>query len=163
MRWDVDRWRHARLRLAAKRASPRLGFDTQAVKIERTEESQSKNVERETVKHQIKTGKKQKKSTVRNEGQDKLIAGLTSHHQWADGGCLNCDSVGVRRLAKKCEVAPSTATAFFEKQFGGYEAYRTICRDPAKLSNSLKALNGGFTPRELFVPPPHGGKDDPDD
>lgn len=106
---------------------------------------------------------RKKRSTVRNEGRDKLIAGLTQHHQWADGGCLNFEAVGVRELAEKCEVAPATATAFFEKQFGSYEAYRSICRDTVKLSTSLKAINGGFTPRELFAPPPHGGKDDPDD
>lgn len=107
--------------------------------------------------------RRNKRSTVQNEGRDKLIAGLTQHHQWADGGCLNFEAVGVRELAKKCKVEPSTSSAFFKKDFGGHLAYRRICHDAVELSTSLKLLNGGFSPREFFAPPPHGGKDDPND
>src|SRR5262249_32651563 len=41
-----------------------------------------------------------KRSTERGEGRAKLIAALTKHHQYANGGCLNLDHIGNNELAK---------------------------------------------------------------
>src|SRR5262249_18814112 len=39
-------------------------------------------------------GRTPKRSTERGEGRAKLIAALTKHHQYADGGCLNLEPIG---------------------------------------------------------------------
>jgi hypothetical protein len=39
---------------------------------------------------------KSKRSTEKGEAQTKLIAALTKHHQYADGGCLNFEPTGNR-------------------------------------------------------------------
>jgi hypothetical protein len=42
---------------------------------------------------------KTKKSTVRGEGDIKIVSALTKHHQYADGGCLNLTPIGHRKIA----------------------------------------------------------------
>src|SRR5262249_8094099 len=61
-----------------------------------------------------------KRSTERGEGRAKLIAALTKHHQYAEGGCLNLEPIGNNELAKAAGVSPSTASAFFNDKFQGH-------------------------------------------
>ena len=105
---------------------------------------------------------KPKRSTGKGEGRVKLIAALTHHHKYADGGSLNLDPVINNKLARTAGVEKSTASAFFAKEFGSHSSYRTICRDSSKLWASLKALNGEFSPHELFGRAP-AGEDDRND
>jgi hypothetical protein len=91
-----------------------------------------------------------KRSTEPGEGRAKLIAALTEHHRYADGGSLNTDPVGNNALAKAAGVSPSTASAFFTDQFKGHAQYRALCRDAGRLAAALKLLNGEFSPHLLY-------------
>jgi hypothetical protein len=91
-----------------------------------------------------------KRSTERGEGREKLIAALTKHHRYADGGCLNVEPVGNNELARSAEVAKRTASAFFEKEFQGHARYKALCGDAGRLTAALKLLNGEFAPHLLY-------------
>ncbi len=94
---------------------------------------------------------KAKRSTNPGEARLKLIAALTKHHQYADGGCLNMEPIGVNELQRMAQIgSSSTSSKFFEKEFHGHAKYRAACRDATKLVYSLKLLNGEFSPYELF-------------
>jgi hypothetical protein len=62
---------------------------------------------------------KTKRSTERGEARMKLIAALTKHHKYADGGCLNLEPVGNNDLARMAKVAPSSASQFFDRELQG--------------------------------------------
>lgn len=91
-----------------------------------------------------------KRSTERGEGWAKLIAALTKHHQYADGGCLKLDSIGNNELAKAAGVSASTASKFFNDKFRGHTKYRALRRDAGKLAAALKLLNDEFAPYHLL-------------
>jgi hypothetical protein len=105
---------------------------------------------------------RRKRSTLRGEAEAKLIATLTEHHQYADGSCLNQESVGNNEFAEAADVSTSTASKFFKENFGGYAKYRAVCRDSGRLADYLKQLNGEFSPHELFGrrPPNEDDRDD---
>ena len=112
--------------------------------------------------------KKSKRSTERGEGRAKLIGALTKHHQYADGSCLNLEPIGNNELARLAEVSESTASAFFNNEFnqgetGGHTVYRALCRDPGRLADSLKVLNGEFSPHHLYGRTPPGEHERDDD
>jgi hypothetical protein len=90
-----------------------------------------------------------KRSTERGEAQAKLIAALTKHHQYADGGSLKTEPIGNNELAKLADVPRSTASAFFKNRFKGYKNYRGLCHDAGSLVAALKLLNGEFAPHNL--------------
>jgi hypothetical protein len=94
--------------------------------------------------------KKAKRSTERGEGRAKLIAALTKHHKYADGGCLNLVPVGNNELARMAKVDQATASAFFKKEFKGHDKYRATCADAARLAAALKLLNGEYAPHHLY-------------
>ena len=87
------------------------------------------------------TPTKRKRSTERGEARVKLIAALTKHHQYANGGCLNLEPIGCNELARMAGVSSGSASAFFAKEFGGYGKYRTLCGNADELTASLKRLN----------------------
>jgi len=105
---------------------------------------------------ETKSPTKTKRSTERGEGRAKLIAALTKHHKYADGSCLNLEPVGNNELARLAEVSESTASAFFNKQFGGHTKYRAMCSDATRLIAALKLLNQEFSPHHLFGAKPPG-------
>jgi len=107
---------------------------------------------------------KNKASTSRGEGRAKLISALTLHHQYAEGGCLNSEPIGVGELAELAEVSKSTASVFFNTEFnegekGGHAKYRVFCQTQSRLVNSLKALNNEFSPCDLCGSLPPGEHD----
>ncbi len=105
---------------------------------------------------------KSKRSTVKGEGREKLIAALTLHHEYADGGSLNLEPIGNNELARKAGVDRATASAFFKKQFKGHGKYKAACRDSGRLAATLKLLNGEFAPHLLYgAKPPN--EDDRDE
>jgi hypothetical protein len=106
--------------------------------------------------------KKPKRSTERDEGRAKLIAALTKHHQYSDGGCLNLEPIGNNELAGVACVSNSTASRFFEKKFEGHTKYKALCRDAGRLAVALKLLNGEFSPHNLYGRRP-ADEDDRDD
>ena len=91
-----------------------------------------------------------KRSTVRGEGRVKLIAALTKHHAYANGGCLNLEPIGDNQLARLADVRPSTASEFFKKEFKGHVKYRRLCGDAVKLAAAIKLLRGEFAPHALY-------------
>jgi hypothetical protein len=99
-----------------------------------------------------------KRSTERGEGRKKIIAAVTLHHQYRDGGCGDTAPISVRSLATKADVSPDTASAFFKKEFGDHAKYRAACRrNPASVATWLKLLNADYSPHPLFgsIPPEH--------
>ncbi|MGD9719890.1 MAG: hypothetical protein AB7O59_01595 [Pirellulales bacterium] len=112
--------------------------------------------------------RKSKRSTERGEGRAKLIGALTKHHKYADGSCLNLEPIGNNELARLAEVSESTASAFFNNEFnqgetGGHTVYRALCRDQGRLADSLKVLNGEFSPHHLYGRTPPGEHERDDD
>jgi hypothetical protein len=98
-----------------------------------------------------------KRSTVVGEGRAKLIAALTRHHQYAKDSCPNTEPIGNNELARQADVSDSTASAFFKKEFDGWEKYRALClRSPTELVAALKLLNGEYTPQLLYGKAPPG-------
>lgn len=93
---------------------------------------------------------KPKRSAERGKCQVKLIAALTKHHKYADGGCLNLEPIGNNELAKAAGVSASTASAFFNDKFQGHTKYKALCRDAGKLIAALKLLNNEFAPHNLY-------------
>jgi hypothetical protein len=91
-----------------------------------------------------------KRSTERGEGRAKLIAALTKHHQYADGGCLSLEPIGNNELAKAAGVSPSTASTFFNDNFQGHTKYKSLCRNASMLTAALKMLNDEFAPYHLL-------------
>jgi hypothetical protein len=113
--------------------------------------------------------KRPKRSTERGEGRAKLIAALTLHHRYADGSCFNSEPIGNNELARRAEVSTSTAKGFFDEEFGGRERekghakYKIVCRDVGRLVDSLKALNGEFSPHDLYGRRPPGEEEREED
>ncbi len=109
-----------------------------------------------------------KRSTERGEGRAKLIAALTMHHKYADGGCLNLEPIGNNELARLAGVSESTASAFFNKEFnggtsGGYGKYRAVCSDATPLVAAMKLLNQEYSPYHLFGAKPANESERDDD
>jgi hypothetical protein len=107
---------------------------------------------------------KPKRSTEKGEARVKIIPALTKHHQYADGGCLNTEPIGVRELARKADVSADSVTQFFKKEFGeekgAHTRYKASCRDAALLGAWLKLLNEDYSPHPLFASnPPGEGRD----
>jgi hypothetical protein len=94
--------------------------------------------------------KKAKRSTERGEGRAKLIAALTKHHRYANGSCMNDTAIGNNELAAEAEVSGSTASAFFNDEFGGHAKYRSCCLKPGQLVGVLRILNNEITPRHIL-------------
>ena len=90
-----------------------------------------------------------KRSTVRGEAHSKMIAALTKHHEYADGGCLNYEPIGSNDLARLAGVSKSSASEFFNKEFGRYLDYRFMCSHEKNLLAAIKMLNGEFRPSLL--------------
>jgi hypothetical protein len=103
-----------------------------------------------------------KRSTVRGEAQNKIISALTLHHEYQNGSCLNLKPIGNNQLARLAEVAKSTTSAFFKREFKGHVKYRAVCQDPAQLVAALKLLNQEFSPHHLYgsKPPGEGDRED---
>jgi hypothetical protein len=94
---------------------------------------------------------KSKRSTIRGEARGKLIAALTKHHKYADGGCLNTEPIAITKLADTCGVAKASASRFFKKEFGGHSKYCNVyCQDERRLLAALKKLNDEYTVDKLF-------------
>jgi hypothetical protein len=113
----------------------------------------------------IPADKKRKRSAVPGEARTKLVAALTTHHRYADGGCLNQKPIGNNELADLAEVAKSTVSKFFSDVFGGYVAYRARCADLHMLRFDLRLLNGELNPKDVpygRTPPGEGGRRDDD-
>jgi hypothetical protein len=79
-----------------------------------------------------------------------LVAALTKHHRYADGGCLNYEPIGNNALARQAKVGKRTASAFFTKEFHGHSRYKRLCNDTPRLIAALKALNGEFQPHDFY-------------
>jgi hypothetical protein len=115
---------------------------------------------------QVATLPKPKRGTVRGDARTKIIAALSKHHQYAEGGCLNTAPAKVRELAQLAGVSPDSVSEFFKKEFGkeeGYIKYQAACRDASILGAWLKLLNKDYSPHPLFGgTPPGEGRDTED-
>ena len=95
-------------------------------------------------------GKRPKRSITNADARAKLIAALTKHHKYVDGGCLNFEPIGNNDLATLADVGKATASAFFDKQFDGHQKYKVACQRPETLTLSLRMLNDEFAPKLLY-------------
>jgi hypothetical protein len=84
-----------------------------------------------------------------------------AHHKYDDGSCLNFTPIGVRELSRVASVSAKTVSLFFRAAFGGFDQYRLFCRN-GKLIDSLKLLDGSFSPHKLLGRSVHDrlGRDD---
>lgn len=78
-----------------------------------------------------------------------LVAALTKHHKYADGGCLSLEPIKARGLADAANVSPATASRFFHDKFHGHANYKTACRS-GRIADCLKLLNGDISPEILI-------------
>jgi len=111
------------------------------------------------------TAEKAKRSTEPGEGRAKLISALTKHHKYADGSCLNLESVGNNELGRLADVSKASASDFFTLEFGGHTKYKNgYCTDASRLAAVLKQLNGEYSADMLFggTPPSEKEPDDED-
>ena len=93
---------------------------------------------------------KSKRSTTNGDARTLIISGLTAHHEYANGQCLNFEPVVLNEFARKTKVGSGTVSEFFKERFGGYANYAAACRnDPDKITTRLKRFNGEFTDAEL--------------
>jgi hypothetical protein len=113
--------------------------------------------------HQECETRHKKRSTVKGEAQEKLKAALTKHHKYQDGGCLNLEPIGSNELGRQADVSKNSASRFFKTKFKGHTAYKRLCKDQSALAASLKSLNEGFAPWELFGSDPDKDTSDDDD
>lgn len=77
---------------------------------------------------------------TRGGSATKLIAALTKHHNYADGGCLNWKPIGNNDLAKAAGVSKATTSRFFKHEFKGYKTYKTQCENESILP-ALRLMN----------------------
>ena len=104
---------------------------------------------------------KQKRGTTKGEASEKIVSALTAHHQYKDGGCLNTEPIGVNNLARQAEVARSSVSLFFEKEFKGHDKYRALClRSASEVAAALKILNREYSPHLLYGDCPPAERDD---
>jgi hypothetical protein len=114
-----------------------------------------KSVEREG-QNERKTSSAQrinKKCKPSAGGGDKrllIVSALTEYHKYADGGCLNCEPIGVRQLAGTDIASAGTISNFFDEEFGGHDKYKAACCDPAVLGVCLKMLTGELKPKAMW-------------
>ena len=89
------------------------------------------------------SGVRQKRSTTNGSAREKWIAGLTQHHQYESGSCLNWEPIGCNQLARKAKVTTGTASLLFKEMFGSHRQYKAACcdRDGRKLIDCLRKLN----------------------
>jgi hypothetical protein len=129
--------------------------------LERVEEHLQNRVAVKGATETAANPKLPKRSTRRGDANAKIVSALTKHHQYADGGCLNPEPIGSNELARLAEVAKRSTSKFFKDKFKGYDKYRVVCRDTGRLADSLKTLNGDFSPHDLYGRRP-AGEDDRD-
>jgi hypothetical protein len=92
-----------------------------------------------------------KRSTAKGEAREKIVAALTTHHQYADGGALNHEPIGNNQLAELAKVDKASASGFFKAHFGGHGKYKTLChRNFSRVLQALKALNNEFTVEDTY-------------
>ncbi len=101
-------------------------------------------------------GTKRKRSTAKGDAEKKLIAALTAHHKYENGGCSNFEPVGVNELARNAsgqqeKVSSGSASAFFKKQFESHDRYKALCnKDSSELAFAIKLMNGEVLPKALL-------------
>jgi hypothetical protein len=106
---------------------------------------------------------KPKRTTEKGEGRLKIISALTKHHGYEDGSVMHSEPISLRELARQANIAVSTASTFFKKQFKGHDQYQALCRRSIpELGVALKLLRGEVSPHHLYGrnPPGEGQLDD---
>lgn len=103
-----------------------------------------------------------KRSTEKGEARVKLVAGLTKHHKYDQGGCLNFEPIGCNKLARQTKVVQATASAFFKEVFGSHLGYKLACANESALIAKLLVLNSDYAAMNTFghTPPGEGWDED---
>jgi hypothetical protein len=144
---DLSEWEHAmRCLRAAASAAEANGM-------------QARGKKPVTARNSVSRPARPKKSTIKDEARDKLIAAFSAHHQYGDGGCLNWEHIGNNELARRAKVSKSTASGFFVDHFKGYATYKVLCaRNSKKVLAVIKALNGDFCAEDTYADMDHEGE-----
>lgn len=93
---------------------------------------------------------KRKRNVAQGDARDKIIAGLSEHHKYSDGGALNTEPIGVRELRELLEdgVSSGSISRFFKKEFRSHSAYKAMCVR-GEIAFKLKCLMGEVNPQEI--------------
>lgn len=86
------------------------------------------------------TTRKPRKRNPRGAARAILISALLKHHRY-DTDELRLAPIGGNQLAVSIGVAPSSATGFWKKYFGGYAAYEVACKSKEALLTKLRRMN----------------------
>ncbi len=108
--------------------------------------------EKPTAGRDAPAGKRDKRSTTKGDARTKLISALALHHKYGQTGYLNLEPIGCNAIAELAKVSGSTASKFFERNFGGHSSYMAKCRDAKSLTAKLKLLY------DEFADPSYGGE-----
>ena len=105
-------------------------------------------------------GKKAKRSTSPGAAREKIIAGLSEHHQYDGQSVLNTDPIKVGRFAKSIGVSKGSVSEFLKAEFRGYAGYvRWYCSNPGVLVKALQLLRAEVSPKILSRPLDSGRED----
>src|SRR5262249_53576244 len=104
------------------------------------------------------TAKKPKRSTEWGAARAKIIAALTKHHQYADGGCLNLEPIGNNELARKAGVSkdarPYSSKKSSERIRGTPDIEQLVVRWPGLPNLTATVRNQGKCGGQSFDPSP---------
>lgn len=89
------------------------------------------------------------RQNLKGEAKAKIISGLTKHHDYATGSCLNLEPINLGQFALSTGVGKTTVSDFLKEQFDGFDQYRNACRS-GLIGDALKLLNGEFSARILL-------------
>lgn len=95
----------------------------------------------------------------KGEAQEKIIGGLTLHHEYSPAGknaervsVGNSDPICVQKFAAKIGVGSSTVSDFLARWWPpsngvtAYRVYSNVCHDPGRLGLTIAAMNRDLVP-----------------
>jgi len=110
------------------------------------------------------SAKKTPRRRKKGEAEAILVSALCEWHGFSDGGCNRTEPIEVSELARRCNMARSTVSAFFARCFKGHGQYRRRCCKTSDLIFSLQLLRGEVRPRHFtqYYGEPSDGQDNDD-
>lgn len=121
--------------ISPKRAEPGIlaAFQPNHVALNSNQESPKQVAPSTLSKRHVKKG----------EGQEKVKAAFTLHHEYDTGSIGNLAAISIQSLSRKAGVSSSTAKAFIDRWFKDHKAYESSAAgDSHHLLLVLRQING---------------------